>query len=88
MIALMEFLVKIVFHGKHFPDFFRFKMFHVKHKTQKIFPDADIWNRDLVTAVILSDYNIVKTNIKQVQASITLFLPLHHLYLSRIEQGI
>lgn len=38
----MEFLAKIVFHGKHFPDFFRFEMFHVKHKTQKIFPDAEI----------------------------------------------
>lgn len=55
LIALMIFLAKIMFHGKHFPDFFRFEMFHVKHKTQKISPDADIWNRDPVTAVILSD---------------------------------
>lgn len=84
----MEFLAKIVFHGKHFPDFFRFEMFHVKHKTQKIFLDADKWNRGPVTDAILSDYNIVKTNIKQVQASITLFLPLHPIYLSRIEQGM
>lgn len=63
-------------------------MFHVKHKTQKNFPDADKWNRGPVTADILSDCNIVKTNIKTSAGKHNLFLSLPHLYLSRIEQGM
>lgn len=40
------------------------------------------------TDVILSVYNMVKTNIKTSAGKHNLFLPLHPLYLSRIEQGM